>query len=385
MDRLIASVKEKAAGRTVVLPVFGDAESLSAVAICALALTPQKVFAICIDHGMLRKNELELISAFLKKLSVGFKVVDAEKSFAIATVRGGDGKVIGPLSCVYSPREKRDIITYALNKCYFDCVENDFGDSEKYLITGMHGIGGDSIVEITGAAMKIAKDAGADEMLCSQPFPVSALAIRMLCNQHVIALTTEQRQMLSDIVSKTNAEFGEKLIPLRSVGICNGERSYKCIAALSHKGVTGDYKQAFELSRLIDDSLPFVNRVVFRVDSDRHAANIHSKPLYLNGEALDVLREADAIVAKEFITTNAAQFFAVLIPIVSDKEKRFSIVIRAVSTSDYKTAKALVPGVDFPLSVLEKTVSRIKNVLDEYVDMIFYDITSKPPAAIEFE
>ena len=50
------------------------------------------------------------------------------------------------------------------------------------------------------------------------------------------------------------------------------------------------------------------------------------------------------------------------------------------------TAQSAVPGVDFPKDALKNIVERIgKNPVADQIDMIFYDVTGKPPATVEWE
>ena len=61
-------------------------------------------------------------------------------------------------------------------------------------------------------------------------------------------------------------------------------------------------------------------------------------------------------------------------------------MIRAVVTSDFMTAQSAIPGVDFPKDALANILSRIaSNSVAEKIDMIFYDVTGKPPATVEWE
>ena len=56
------------------------------------------------------------------------------------------------------------------------------------------------------------------------------------------------------------------------------------------------------------------------------------------------------------------------------------MVIRAVNTVDFMTAEAA----EIPYAVLNKVMSRIINEV-KGVNRVLYDLTSKPPATIEFE
>lgn len=58
----------------------------------------------------------------------------------------------------------------------------------------------------------------------------------------------------------------------------------------------------------------------------------------------------------------------------------YTLALRAVKTSDFMTAD----WVRIPYEVLDKVSSRIINEVTG-INRIVYDITSKPPAAIEWE
>ena len=58
----------------------------------------------------------------------------------------------------------------------------------------------------------------------------------------------------------------------------------------------------------------------------------------------------------------------------------YTIALRAVTTSDFMTAK----WSKIPYEVLEKVSSRIVNEVN-HVNRVVYDITGKPPATIEWE
>lgn len=107
-------------------------------------------------------------------------------------------------------------------------------------------------------------------------------------------------------------------------------------------------------------------------------------------EYAQILREADAIFIEELRATGwydkTSQAFAVFLPIKSvgvvDDERRYEWVIslRAVETIDFMHAR----WARLPYDLLEKVAERIITTIPE-VSRVAYDISSKPPATIEWE
>lgn len=107
-------------------------------------------------------------------------------------------------------------------------------------------------------------------------------------------------------------------------------------------------------------------------------------------EKLDLLRDADAIFREEVANCGYErkinQYFAVLTDMRSvgvmgdERTYDYTIALRAVTTTDFMTAD----WARIPYDALERTSNRIVNEV-QHVNRIVYDITSKPPATIEWE
>ena len=107
-------------------------------------------------------------------------------------------------------------------------------------------------------------------------------------------------------------------------------------------------------------------------------------------ERLQILREADAVVVEEI--TNAglyrqsSQAFAVLLPVQSvgvmgdARTYEDTIAVRCVNTDDFMTAD----WTHLPYDLLARISTRISNEI-QGVNRVCYDISSKPPATIEWE
>jgi GMP synthase (glutamine-hydrolysing) len=110
----------------------------------------------------------------------------------------------------------------------------------------------------------------------------------------------------------------------------------------------------------------------------------------VTAQRLSILRNADAIVVDEMKTTgwyyNVWQSFAVLLPVRSvgvmgdERTYEYTIALRVVESQDGMTAD----WVKLPYEILEKISSRIINEV-KGVNRVCFDISSKPPATIEWE
>jgi GMP synthase (glutamine-hydrolysing) len=110
----------------------------------------------------------------------------------------------------------------------------------------------------------------------------------------------------------------------------------------------------------------------------------------VNAERLSILRKADAIVDEEIraagLYESLWQAFGVLLPVRSvgvmgdDRTYEETCVIRAVNSSDGMTAD----WARLPHDLLATMSSRIINEV-RGINRVAYDISSKPPATIEWE
>jgi len=107
-------------------------------------------------------------------------------------------------------------------------------------------------------------------------------------------------------------------------------------------------------------------------------------------EKLAILREADAIFREELgaagLSKDVSQYFAVLtdcrsVGVMGDERTYgYCLVLRAVTTDDFMTAD----WARLPAELLQRVSGRITGEV-RGVNRVVYDITSKPPATVEWE
>ncbi|MEW5251512.1 glutamine-hydrolyzing GMP synthase [Microbulbifer discodermiae] len=104
----------------------------------------------------------------------------------------------------------------------------------------------------------------------------------------------------------------------------------------------------------------------------------------------DILRRADAIFIEELHRADwyhkTSQAFAVFLPVKSvgvvgdGRRYEYVVALRAVETVDFMTAR----WAHLPYELIETVSNRIINEI-EHISRVVYDVSSKPPATIEWE
>lgn len=308
----IARIREKVGNERVICGLSGGVDSAVVAALISRAIGSQ-LTCICVDNGMMRKNEIANVAkVFRENFDVNLVVADAEERF-LTLLEGVD-----------DPQQKRKII----GKTFIDVFSEEAKkiDGAKFLAQGT--IYPD-VIESGGkkggkaATIKFHHNVGG------------------LPEDLEFELIEPLRELFKGDVRRVGLELGlpEDLVwrhPFPGPGL-----AVRCLGAVTKK-------------------------------------------------KLDCLREADAIVVDEIVAAGlyreTSQVFAVLLParsvgVMGDgRTYENSIAVRAVSTVDFMTAD----WCRLPYDVLAKISSRIINEV-QGVNRVVYDISSKPPATIEWE
>ena len=327
-ESMTAAIREKVGDHRVILALSGGVDSSVVAALCSRAIGKQ-LTCVFVNHGLLRKNEPEQVEeVFTKQFDVDFIHVHAEDRYAAL------------LDGVTEPEEKRRIIGTQFWKEFF---------------------------------------AVAQQLECDGR-PVKYLA---------------QGTIYPDIIESGARKTGGKASTIKShhnlIPFPEGVH-FDLIEPLDH--FFKDEVRALGLA------LGLPEHIVFRQPFPGPGLAIRIIGA-VSPEKLAILKDADAIVREELDAYNARlfevtgernsehscwQYFAVLPDIksvgVMGDERTYArpIILRAVESSDAMTAD----WAKLPYEVLARISGRIVAEVPG-VNRVAYDITSKPPATIEWE
>ncbi|MEO8124025.1 MAG: glutamine-hydrolyzing GMP synthase, partial [Burkholderiales bacterium] len=328
VSEAVARIREQVGGDEVILGLSGGVDSSVAAALIHRAIGDQ-LTCVFVDHGLLRLNEAQLVmEMFVGKLHAKVVHVDASAAF------------LGALEGVADPEAKRKII----GREFVEVFQREAGR--------LAGVGG----------------------------AASGRGARWLA----------QGTIYPDVIES------------------GGAKTKKATSIKSHHNVGGlpetlGLKLLEPLRELFKDevralgiALGLPPEMVYRHPFPGPGLGVRIlgeiKPQYA-----DLLRRADAIFIDELRATVdpasgkswydlTSQAFAVFLPVKSvgvmgdGRTYDYVVALRAVQTIDFMTAD----WAELPYALLKKVSSRIINEV-RGINRVTYDVSSKPPATIEWE
>jgi GMP synthase (glutamine-hydrolysing) len=125
-----------------------------------------------------------------------------------------------------------------------------------------------------------------------------------------------------------------------------------------------------------------INRVAYVLNKKQVDSEVNCHEMYINEETIGLLRELDHVVTARLNKPPMSQVLAVLLPV--GVTKKYSVAIRTFITNDYMTGRPASIGPDVGREEIAGLVDEIDRGFGE-IDLILYDVTSKPPATVEWQ
>ncbi len=386
IEEIEDEIRRTARGRNVFFFASGGVDSTVAFTLCLRAVGKERVHAVYVDTGLMREGETAFVrDVFTKLAGDSFEVGDARAEF------------LAHLKDVVEPEAKRKLIgeefvavqqrvlesgqflngNWILGQgtIYPDTIESGGTAKAEVIKTHHNRVAGiqrlideGRLVEPLSQLYKdevrnVGRAIGLpDALLDRHPFPGPGLAIRCLG-----AARAEAARPI---------EAGW-ILPVLSVGVQGGGRTGRRTLALNQ------YREdAFATATELINHLSDVNRVVAFVAGEADLSRYASTPCAIDAVRLERLRRADAIVRRlseeSGFEERIWQFPIVLLP-CGVEEKPDSIVLRPIDSVDGMTARA-VPMPENLLAEMSRQILAIDGIAG-----VFYDLTNKPPATIEWE
>lgn len=304
IEQLVDEVQQTVGAERVILGISGGVDSSTLGLLLHRALG-ERLFAVFVDHGLLRLGERDEVEKALRGLGVNLTVVDASERFlsALSGVTDPEDKrkIIGRefIEVFYREAERLqaehgELAFLAQGTLYPDVIESAGGHGAAN-IKSHHNVGGlpkdlkFKLLEPFRTLFKdevreIASELGLPRHLRERhPFPGPGLAIR--CIGEVTRERLDILRHVDDIFISSLREFDlytetaqalAVLTPLRSVGVMGDGRTYAYTVALravtSSDYMTADWARLpheflATVSNRIVNSVAEVNRVVYDVTS----------------------------------------------------------------------------------------------------------------------
>jgi GMP synthase (glutamine-hydrolysing) len=385
VPELEARIRAVAGDRNIFFFVSGGVDSTVAYTLCLRALGPERVQGTYVDTGLMREGETDFVRRHFAALGArAFNVEDAA------------GQFLSALDQAVDPEQKRHIIgeefvrvqqrilesehyldgrwILGQGTIYPDTIESG-GSAKADLIKTHHNrvagiqklIDEGRIIEPLSSFYKdevraLGRELGLPaELLERHPFPGPGLAIRCLCAAE------------SGAPQKSGLGW---VLPVRSVGVQGDSRTYRAVLAID------DFPASTEEAAHLVNTSEGVNRVVVTLQTAEPIGDLRAHASRLTAERVARLRCADAIVRRlsheSGFDRDVWQFPVVLIPF-GTSARPDSVVLRPIDSVDGMTASV----VRMPKDLLNEMVGELMQL--EGVAGVFYDLTNKPPATIEWE
>ncbi|GHV12003.1 putative GMP synthase [glutamine-hydrolyzing] [Fibrobacterales bacterium] len=397
LPQISEKILEQVGEHKVFLLVSGGVDSTVAFVLLNRVLGHERVLGLHIDNGMMRKDESKSVMDFLTEHGMeNLQIANASEDF------------LNELENITEPEQKRKIIgdtflwvkdremlrlsldtdkwIIAQGTIYPDTIES--GGTKNADLIKTHHNRVPAVLELLekGLLLEPLADLYKDEvrilgeelgiphnLIWRHPFPGPGLGVRLLCSDGK-SDTTNDFSVLETAL--TDLGLKGQILPIKSVGVQGDARTY-AHPFLIESDLGWDDLEKY--STAIVNRYKEINRAVWKVGSVD--GDIISVAQYCTKENFDTLRIFDEIcnnfLVKNNLYSQIWQMPVVMLPLrISEKP---CVVIRPVNSAEAMTANfAKIPQ--------ELLKGELWIELEKAgAGALFYDITHKPPATIEWE
>lgn len=408
VDHLLKEIKQEAGQKNVFILVSGGIDSTVCFVLLNQALGSDRVFGLHVDTGLMRKDESQEVQKILNQLGLkNFIVSDHSSQFieALQDVYDPETKrrIIGKL---FLEVQKQELKKLGLNSqdwllgqgtLYPDRIESGESKHAHTIKTHHNRIAEVEELIKLGKVIEPLKDLYKDEVrevgsklglpesiVWRHTFPGPGLAVQQLCAKK--AAYPPKKDELYSTIQKILQEHNldpqsiqAHLLPIKSVGVQGDERSYAHTLALLGPA---DWKTYEHLAITIANRIPDINRVIRLVEPiDLEWELMDIKPSFITAKRLEIHRQADyianQILKKHNLERTLYEFPVILFPVSFQGGE--SIALRPLYSENVMT----VEFAKLPWPVVTQIAQEILQI--KGLDAVFYDVTNKPPATVQWE
>ncbi|MFA5792716.1 MAG: glutamine-hydrolyzing GMP synthase [Candidatus Gracilibacteria bacterium] len=403
------NIRSQVKDKNVFMLVSGGVDSTVAYALLVRALGQERVYGFFVDTGFMRLGERDEVERALK-----------EEGINSLHIYDGANEFFDALRGVIEPEKKREIIgrkfleiqkkaseKLGLNPkdwmlgqgtIYPDTIEsggtrhadkikthhNRVPEIEELIKQGMvieplKDLYKDEVREV-GEKLGLPK-----ELVWRHPFPGPGLAVRILC-----ATQPDEPQNKAEIEQEIQTfllgrgyNLKATILPIKSVGVQGDCRTYRHPLALTG---TATWQELGEIAPAITNRFHDINRVIYKVDQSNGPNQIASATITsgdLTRQRVSTLQKADEL-ARNWLKEIGQEKYVwqmptVLIPVSINQDDKEAIVLRPIVSEEAMTANFA----ELPFPKVQELAEQI--LQDQNISAVFYDVTNKPPATIEWE
>jgi len=391
VEKQTKDIRKTLGGERALVAVSGGVDSTACAALTHRAIG-ENLLCVMLDDAFMREGEPERVDQLVSQqpLQLPIKILNVQERFleALEGLRDAEEKRKAFRETFYDTLRE----TAEEEGCQFlvqgtiaaDIVETTGGVKTQHNVLAQMGINtverfGFQVIEplvsiYKEQVRKVARYLGVpSEISERQPFPGPGLSVRV-----VGEIRADKLEMLKRATAITEEELAK-------------DPPSQFFAAIVENVEKPLHSKLVGLSEMIGEFLDVLpDYVSVKVFQDRATGMKGGQRLYgdilaikVDGENGRILKTSiESLVGLQSEIVKENPLFARVLYLINEteKEQAYSIVVRAVETVDFLTASVA----DVSWKSLEKIAGRIFESCPT-VSSVYYDVTPKPPATIEFE